>query len=55
MENFGTIFAFVESPNEPGVFWAVSDDGLVHISPDGGDTWNNVLPPTCRSGQPLRS
>ncbi len=45
VENFGTIFAFQESPHEPGVFWAGSDDGLVHISRDGGDTWDNVTPP----------
>ncbi len=45
VENFGTIFAFQESPHEPGVFWAGSDDGLVHISRDGGDSWQNVTPP----------
>jgi len=44
-ETYATIFAFVESPHEPGVFWAGSDDGLVHISRDGGTTWNNVTPP----------
>ena len=35
-ENYGTIFAFVESPHEPGFFWAGSDDGLMHVSEDGG-------------------
>ena len=44
-ETYGTIFAFVESPHEKGVFWAGSDDGLVHISMDGGQTWSNVTPP----------
>ena len=44
-EIYGTIFAFVESPHEKGVFWAGSDDGLVHISRDGGQTWNDVTPP----------
>ncbi len=43
-ETYGTIFAFVESPHEPGVFWAGSDDGLVHISRDGGKTWNDITP-----------
>ena len=43
-ETYGTIFAFVESPHEPGVFWAGSDDGLVHISKDAGKTWNDVTP-----------
>ena len=44
-EIYGTIFAFVESPHEKGVFWVGSDDGMVHISMDGGQTWNNVTPP----------
>ena len=44
VENFGTIFAFVESPHEPGVFWVGSDDGLVHVSRDGGGNWENVTP-----------
>ena len=44
-EVYCTIFAFVESPHEAGVFWAGSDDGLVHISKDGGKTWTNVTPP----------
>jgi len=44
-EVYGTIFAFIESPHEQGVFWAGSDDGLVHISRDGGATWANVTPP----------
>ncbi len=43
-ETYGTIFAFVESPHEPGVFWAGSDDGLVHISRDAGKTWNDITP-----------
>ncbi len=44
-EVYGTIFAFVESPHERGVFWAGSDDGLVHLSRDGGETWRDVTPP----------
>ena len=43
-ETYATIFAFVESPHQPGVFWAGSDDGLVHISRDSGKTWDNVTP-----------
>ncbi len=43
-EVYGTIFAFVESPHERGVFWAGSDDGLVHISRDGCKTWEDVTP-----------
>ena len=44
-EIYCTIFAFRESPHEEGVFWAGSDDGLVHISRDGGKSWQNITPP----------
>ena len=44
-EIYCTIFAFRESPHERGVFWAGSDDGLMHISRDGGKSWENVTPP----------
>jgi photosystem II stability/assembly factor-like uncharacterized protein len=43
-EYYCTIFAFAESPVERGLLWAGSDDGLVHISRDGGQTWENVTP-----------
>lgn len=44
VEYYGTIFAALESPHEPGVLWTGSDDGLVHLSRDGGKTWANVTP-----------
>ncbi len=44
VEYYGTIFAAAESPIEPGVLWTGSDDGLVHLSRDGGSTWQNVTP-----------
>ena len=43
-ETYATIFALAESPHEKGVFWAGSDDGLVHISRDGGNKWDNITP-----------
>jgi photosystem II stability/assembly factor-like uncharacterized protein len=43
-EFYGTIFAFAESPITPGLLWAGSDDGLVHVSRDNGSTWQNVTP-----------
>ena len=43
-ENYATIFAFAESPVDKGVFWAGSDDGLVHISRNGGETWEDITP-----------
>ncbi|MCS7081441.1 MAG: glycosyl hydrolase [Bacteroidota bacterium] len=45
VEYYGTIFAFAESPVQRGVLWAGSDDGLIHVSRDGGKTWQNVTPP----------
>ncbi|MGI9148353.1 MAG: VPS10 domain-containing protein [Chloroflexota bacterium] len=44
-EIYCTIFAFRESPQQRGVFWAGSDDGLLHLSQDGGQSWDNVTPP----------
>ncbi|MBI2808090.1 MAG: glycosyl hydrolase [Planctomycetes bacterium] len=42
VEYYGTIFAIAESPTKPGVLWAGSDDGLVHVSTDDGKSWQNV-------------
>lgn len=44
VEYYGTIFAACESPYEKGLLWAGSDDGLMHVSRDGGKTWTNVTP-----------
>lgn len=44
VEYYGTIFTVAESPLEPGVLWSGSDDGLVQVSRDGGETWKNVTP-----------
>lgn len=44
-EVYATVYAFAESPHEQGVFWAGSDDGLMHISRDGGKSWDNITPP----------
>ncbi len=43
-ENYGTLSYVLESTHEKGVIWAGSDDGLVHITRDGGVTWQNVTP-----------
>ena len=45
VEFYATIFAVAESPIEEGVIWAGSDDGLLHITRDGGKTWTDVTPP----------
>jgi photosystem II stability/assembly factor-like uncharacterized protein/gas vesicle protein len=43
-ENYGTLAYIMESPHEKGVLWTGSDDGLVHITRDGGKSWQNVTP-----------
>jgi photosystem II stability/assembly factor-like uncharacterized protein len=42
VEIYDTIFALAESPVQQGLLWAGSDDGLVHVSRDGGKSWSNV-------------
>src|SRR5208282_2101994 len=42
VEYYDTVFTIDESPVEKGVIWAGSDDGLVHVSRDGGQHWTNV-------------
>ena len=44
-EVYCTIFALAESQHEAGLLWAGSDDGLVHISEDGGREWEEITPP----------
>lgn len=43
-ENYGTLSYVIESPNEKGVIYTGSDDGLVHVTKDGGKTWKNITP-----------
>lgn len=44
VEYYCTIFAATESYHEEGVIWVGSDDGLVHVSRDNGENWDNVTP-----------
>ncbi len=44
VEYYCTIFAAVESYHDEGVIWTGSDDGLIHITLDGGENWKNVTP-----------
>jgi photosystem II stability/assembly factor-like uncharacterized protein len=34
----------MESPVEKDLLWTGSDDGLIHVSRDGGKSWENVTP-----------
>ncbi|MGV3618767.1 MAG: WD40/YVTN/BNR-like repeat-containing protein [Fimbriimonas sp.] len=44
VEYYGTVFTVAESPRRRGVIWAGSDDGLIHVTQDGGKTWRNITP-----------
>ena len=39
-----TIISIAESPRDPNVIWAGTDDGNVQVTRDGGKTWTNVAP-----------
>lgn len=43
-ENYNTLMYLTESPHEKGILYAGSDDGLVHITKDGGANWTNITP-----------
>ncbi|NIP83714.1 MAG: glycosyl hydrolase, partial [Actinobacteria bacterium] len=45
VETYATIFALAPSYHDPNVIWAGSDDGLVHVTRDGGRNWTDVTPP----------
>ncbi len=44
VEYYCTIFAAAESPRTEGVIWVGSDDGLIHLTRDGGENWTEVTP-----------
>ncbi len=45
VEVYCTIFTATESALEKDLLWTGSDDGLIHVSKDGGKNWDNVTPP----------
>ena len=45
VEVYCTIFTATESALEKDLLWTGSDDGLIHVSKDGGQHWENVTPP----------
>jgi photosystem II stability/assembly factor-like uncharacterized protein len=45
----GVIYAVAPSPKDVNVIWAGTDDGLIHVTKDGGKTWKNVTPPAIDS------
>ncbi|WP_298516361.1 glycosyl hydrolase [uncultured Kordia sp.] len=49
-ENYNTLTALVESQHEEGVLYAGSDDGLLHITRNGGANWENITPKGIEDG-----
>jgi photosystem II stability/assembly factor-like uncharacterized protein len=43
-EVYATVFALGPGKTDVNILWAGSDDGLVHVTRDGGKTWTNVTP-----------
>ncbi len=44
VEVYDTIFSVVESPVQKDLIWAGSDDGLIHVTRNGGGNWEDVTP-----------
>jgi len=49
----GVIYAVAPSPLDANRIWAGTDDGLIHLTTDGGKTWNNVTPPSISAWQKI--
>ena len=49
-ENYNTLMSLSLSPHDSKVIWAGSDDGLIHITRDGGENWKNVTPKGLKEG-----
>ena len=44
----GVIYTIAPSYNDANVVWAGTDDGLIHVTRDGGAHWRDVTPPALR-------
>ena len=44
VETYGTIFTIAPSRQDANTIWTGSDDGLVHITRNGGKSWTNITP-----------
>ncbi len=42
---YGGIWSLAPSPRRAGELWVGSDDGMVHVTRDGGASWADVTPP----------
>lgn len=46
MERRGVIYTVAPSYVDGNVIWCGTDDGLIHVTRDGGKNWQNVTPPS---------
>lgn len=46
VEYYATIFAAQESPLKEGLIWVGSDDGKIHVTRNGGESWDDVTSST---------
>ena len=44
-EYYANLFVIMESPYTKDEIWTGSDDGLIHVTTDGGKNWSNATPP----------
>jgi photosystem II stability/assembly factor-like uncharacterized protein len=44
IEYYNVIFSVAESQQQKNMLWVGTDDGLVHLTRDGGKSWSNVTP-----------
>jgi photosystem II stability/assembly factor-like uncharacterized protein len=49
MPQRGVIYTISLSPLDSNVIWAGTDDGLIHVTADGGKNWKNITPPAVTS------
>jgi photosystem II stability/assembly factor-like uncharacterized protein len=47
-EFYGTILTITASPHDYGTLWVGSDDGLIHVTRNDGESWQNVTPGNLR-------
>jgi len=50
-EYYAVLYAIQESPIQQGIIWTGSNDGLVHITKDGGENWEDVTPDISSGGR----
>ena len=49
----GVIYTVAPSPLDANRLWCGTDDGLIHLTTDGGKTWSNVTPPSISAWQKI--